>query len=157
MHESATATTASSTLPEQSITTSLCFEIMHDLDDGHPALLASTQGNLGDLAEVGPTEAIRRLREARAHLDQAEQLINQYTEAHTLPAFLQVYNVTLVETGLEGFAETNPKLAAGFKAFGALKTDGTLIVVVPEGQPPVDRLAAVRAIVFDLQRRAEQP
>jgi CO dehydrogenase/acetyl-CoA synthase gamma subunit (corrinoid Fe-S protein) len=74
MRNLASTATSTSTLPEQTITASLTAEIMNDLENGQPTLLASTEANLGDLAEVSPTTLMCKVREARAQLDQIEQL-----------------------------------------------------------------------------------
>jgi hypothetical protein len=144
-----------STPAEQAVTASLCVEIMNDLDDGRPTLVASTSSTMSDLGEVGVSEAMRKVREARDLLDQAERLINEYAATVTLPAFIEQYGIELIETGLEGFAEINPDIAAAFKGFAATKKDGTLTVLVPEGQSPVERVAVIRDLVLDLQRRAD--
>jgi hypothetical protein len=151
----ASSTALSSTPAEQAITASLCVEIMHDLDDGRPTLIASTDAHLSDLAEVGPSEAMRKVREARAELDRAEELINEYTATVTLPAFIEHYGIRLIETDLEGLAAASPKIAAAFKSFALAAKDRTLTVLVPEHQAPVERLAVIRDLVLDLQRRAD--
>lgn len=147
-------TTASSTPAEQAITASLCVEIMHDLDDGRPTLVAGTTVTMADLAEVGPSDAMRKVREARAQLDRAEELINEYTAAVTLPAFIEHYRIVLEELDSAALFEDAPNLAAAFRAFSAVKDDGSIIVAVPQGQAPVERLAAIRDLVLDLQKRS---
>lgn len=154
MHSIAQTSTATSRLPEQSVTVSLTAEIMNDLDTGEPSLLASTQGNLGDLAEVSVTTLMRQVRETRAQLDRIEGLANQYADAYLLPAFIERYGIELIETSIDKLTREDPDLAAGFRAWSAAKNDGTLIVVVPEGQAPVERLAAIRDVVLSLQKQA---
>lgn len=72
---------SASTLPEQTITASLTAEIMHDLDDGRPTLVASTQGNQADLQEVTPAELLAKVAEHRAALDRIELLASEYEAA----------------------------------------------------------------------------
>ena len=148
-----TATEPSPAPREQSLSIHLHVEIMNDVDDGHCTLTIAAETNLGDLAEVGPSDAMRKLRDARAQLDQAEQLINQYAETVTLPAFIEHYGIELEELDTASLFEDAPGLAALFRAFSAVKNDGSIIVAVPKGQAPVERLAAIRDLVLDLQKR----
>lgn len=86
--------TAPSTIPEQSITASLTVEVMHDLDDGTPTLVASTQGNQGDLQVVTVDQARAMITEQRAHLNRQEQLARTYEAATG-----QVHNGVTVAIG----------------------------------------------------------
>ncbi|MFJ9748909.1 hypothetical protein [Streptomyces chartreusis] len=139
---------------EQSLSTHLYVEITNDLDDGHSTLAVATETNLGDLDEAGPFDAMRKIREARAQLDEAERLINEYAATVTLPAFIEQYGIELIEIELDGLADINPELAAGFKAVCA-RTNGVLVVAVPKGQSPVERVAIVRDLVLHLERQAD--
>ncbi|MEU5707909.1 DUF6907 domain-containing protein [Streptomyces flaveolus] len=77
--------TAPSTLPEQAITASLTAEIMHDLDNGQPTLVAHSGGNLGDIAEATPAQVLAKVAVQRARLDAIERLAIEYGGA-TSPA-----------------------------------------------------------------------
>ncbi|MFF1321474.1 DUF6907 domain-containing protein [Streptomyces chartreusis] len=66
---------------EQSITASLTVEVMHDLDDGTPTLVASTEGNQGDLQVVTVDQVRAMIAEQRAHLNRQEQLALAYDAA----------------------------------------------------------------------------
>ncbi|MEV0183847.1 hypothetical protein AB0I54_31865 [Streptomyces sp. NPDC050625] len=156
MAQPSAVATAPSTLTEQSITASLTAEIMTDLDNGQPTLVASTQGNQGDVQVVTPAQLLAKVNQARAQLDRIEALANEYAAASVIPAFIKHYGIELIESSLDGLAEIDPDLAAGFKAFAALKKDNTFTVVVPKGQAPVERLAAIRGLVLDLVVKAEQ-
>jgi hypothetical protein len=145
---------APSTPAEQCITTILHAEIMRDLDTGQPTLLASTEANLGDLAEVTPAQLLAKVNQLRADADRIEQLAAEYAATVVLPAFIEHYAIDLIETSTSKLVENAPELAAGFRAFSALKNDGTFIVVVPEGQPPIERLAAIRDLVLDQRERS---
>lgn len=72
-----------STLPEQSITVSLTVEVMHDLDDGQPTLVASTQGNQGDLQVVTVDRVLSMVAEQRAQLNRQERLALAYAATTT--------------------------------------------------------------------------
>jgi hypothetical protein len=154
MSHLAISTPPASSLPEQCLGTFVHVEIMNDLDDGRSTLMVSAETNLGDLAEVGPSDAMRKVREARAQLDEAERLINEYAETVTLPAFIEQFGIELVETDIEGLAGIDAEVAAGFRALCARK-DGAFVVVVPKGQAPVERVAAVRDLVLHLERQAD--
>lgn len=140
--------------PEQSLGMFVHVEIMNDLDDGHSTLAVATESNLGDLAEVGPSDAMRKIREAREQLDEAERLVNEYAASVTLPAFIAQFGIELIEIELDGLADINPELAAGFKAVCA-RTNGVLVVAVPKGQSPVERVAIVRDLVLSMERQAD--
>jgi hypothetical protein len=147
--------TAPSTLTEQSISASLTAETMRDLDDGQTCLLASTHGNHGDLQVVTASQLLAKVTEQRAQLDRIEALANEYA-AHTLDQFVEYFDIELIETPLTKLTEARPDLAARLCAVCALKDDGTLIVAVPAGQSPVERLAVVRELILDLQSKAAQ-
>lgn len=81
MSNSAMTATAPSTIPEQSIAASLTVEVMHDLDDGTPTLVASTQGNQGDLQVVTVDQVRTMIAEQRTHLNRQERLALAYEAA----------------------------------------------------------------------------
>lgn len=83
MNRVTTTSTATSATSEQSITTSLTVEVMHDLDDGAPTLVASTQGNQGDLQVVTVAQVRAMIAEQRAHLNRQERLAFAYEAATT--------------------------------------------------------------------------
>lgn len=146
---------APSTPTEQSITASLTVDIMTDPDTGQPMLVASTQGNQGDLQVVTVGQVLNKVIEQRAQLDRIQALANEYA-AYTLAQFVEHYGIELIETPTAKLAEEDPDLAARFRAFSAVKDDGTFIVVVPVGQSAAERLAVIRDLVLDLQIQAGQ-
>ncbi|MFJ4692819.1 hypothetical protein [Streptomyces sp. NPDC088766] len=155
MHSIAQTSTATSRLPEQAIVASLNAEIMHDLDDGQPTLIASTHGNQGDLQVVTPTQLLAKVAEQREQLDRIEALANEYAEKVAIPALLTESGIELEEVTLVTLAEINPKVAAAFQAFAGTMDDGTFVVAVPKGQAPAERLATIRALVLDRQKRGQ--
>jgi len=142
------APTASPAPREQSLSTFLHVETMNDLDDGRPTLVAGTESNLGDLCETSPARARGLVADARARLDQAERLINEYEAATTLAAILAEHDLTLVEVDLRTVAEFAGDLAPRLACWAG-KENGRVIVWVPAGQDPVKRTNAVADLVND--------
>ncbi|MEU5769829.1 hypothetical protein ABZ782_28330 [Streptomyces asoensis] len=84
MHNSiAQTSTATSRLPEQSVTASLTVETMDDADTGGSILLASTQENQGDLQVVTVDQVLAKTAEQRAQLHRIEDLARQWGAAQT--------------------------------------------------------------------------
>jgi hypothetical protein len=144
-----------STLPEETRAAALSVEVMNDLDTGQPMLLASTEANQGDLQVVTPAQVLAKVNEQRAQLDHIEALANEYAATVVLPAFIEAYNIQLIETSLDELAKIDPDLASRAPVISALKTDGTFIVIAPEGQSPILRLAVIRELVNDLRTQAD--
>lgn len=156
MRNLASTGTLASTLPEQTIAASLTAEIMHDLDDGQPKLVAYTEGNAGDLREVAVTALAVMVREARAKLDQIEQLARDYATKVTIPLFLKHFDIELHEYKAESMHEDfGPELTAQIRGISEQRKDGRIVFAVPEGQDPIQRLAALRNYVNDLRSRAD--
>ncbi|MEV8552596.1 hypothetical protein AB0L04_22605 [Streptomyces glaucescens] len=153
MHSIAQPTTASATLPDQSIRMVLEAEIFQDPEGGPASLIATTD----ELAcePVTPTRLLHMVAEARAQLDAIERLANEYAATVAIPAFLSEFGFELEELDIAALTEDNPKLAAAFRGFAATMSDGTRLVVVPTGQSPTERLAAIRTLVLDQQARGQ--
>ncbi|GHA60951.1 hypothetical protein GCM10010330_10900 [Streptomyces tendae] len=145
------ATTTSPALPEQCIVASLTAEVMADADDGQLTLLASTLGNAADLQVISPRALLQMVNRQRAQLDQIEALAQEYAEKVLLPPFLDEYGIELEELDPASLFQSNPKLAAGFHAFAAVHKDGRTLAVVPTGQKPTARLAALVALIDHMQ------
>ncbi|WP_406457052.1 hypothetical protein OH768_24785 [Streptomyces sp. NBC_01622] len=79
------APTASPAFRGQSISTVFHVEVMNDLDTGQPTLVASTQGNHGDLQVVTAEQVRRKANEVRNTIAQGEALAAAF-EAATAPA-----------------------------------------------------------------------
>ena len=157
MNHLAISAPSASTLPDQAITASLTVEIMTDLDDGQSTLVASTQGNQGDLQVVTVAQAMDKVTKLREQADSIEALVNEYAAKVLIPAFLTEFGIKLEELDMANLIEDAPTdIADRFRAFAALKHDGSIIVAVPKGQAPAERLAAIRDLVLDLQRQAAQ-
>ncbi|GKQ40317.1 hypothetical protein [Streptomyces sp. A012304] len=78
MQSIAQTSTATSSLPEESVTASLTAEIMHDLDTGQPTLVASTHGNQGDLQVVTPAHLLAKVAEQHKQLDRIATLARRW-------------------------------------------------------------------------------
>ncbi|MFE5189217.1 hypothetical protein [Streptomyces sp. NPDC056628] len=140
---------APSPASEQSITASLTAEIMRDLDDGRPTLVAYTEGNAGDLREVSPARLRGMVAAARAQLDEIERLADEQEARDTLAAMLAEHQVELDEWDT---ATLDPKLRPHFLAAYDQSPGSDRVIVVPLGQDPVQRLA----VVADLLQRMER-
>ncbi|MEU1008164.1 hypothetical protein [Streptomyces sp. NPDC005890] len=100
MHSIAQTATAPSTLPEQAISASLTAEIMHDLDNGQPTLVAHSGGNAFDLDEVSPTQLLAKVAVQRARLDAIERLAIEYGGASSpISAEPRTWTFTHSQTG----------------------------------------------------------
>jgi CO dehydrogenase/acetyl-CoA synthase gamma subunit (corrinoid Fe-S protein) len=144
------AATAPSPLAEQSISVTLTAEIMRDLDDGRPTLIAATESNLGDLRETSPARLRSMVAAARTKLDQIEQLANEHEARDTLRAIVAEHSLNLYEDDLSDL----PEVARTFACFAMRHKDGRTIVVVPQGQDPIERVKAVAELVNDIQAQA---
>ena len=151
MSNLASSTPLASTVPEQSISTFLSVETMRDLDDGRLTLCTATESNLGDLRETSPARALGMVADARARLDQAERLIREFEARDTLAAIIAEQSLHVEEWDI---ANLDAKWRDTFIASAAATTDGQRIIVVPQGQDPIERLAAVAGLLNDLDAQA---
>ncbi|MFE7927822.1 hypothetical protein ACFU6S_03655 [Streptomyces sp. NPDC057456] len=152
MNRVAATSTATSALHDQDITANLTVEVMTDLDTGETMLLTSTQPNQGDLQVVTVAQALTKIAEQEGTLQRQRQLVSEYA-AHLVAQFVEQYSIELVELGTAKLANEDPDLASRFCAASAVTDKGAFIVVVPEGQSPIERLAAVRDLVLDMEQR----
>lgn len=73
--------TATSVLPEQSISTTFHVEAMNDLETGEPTLIGSSDANHGDLQVVTADQVIAKAAEQHRLIDKAVQLALDYEAA----------------------------------------------------------------------------
>ncbi|MFF3911565.1 hypothetical protein ACFYZJ_37815 [Streptomyces sp. NPDC001848] len=132
---------------ERSLSLVLEAEVMMDDDNGMLSLVASTDHHLSDFGEVAPARLRRMVAEARAKLDEFERLANEYEAIDTLRAIVAEHHLHVEEWDL---ANQDPQFRSKFVAFAALTEDGQRVVVVPKGQDPVKRLAAVAELVREM-------
>lgn len=140
-----------STLPaERSLSLTLEAEAMPDADTGVLSLVASTDPQLADFAEVTPAQLREMAAAARIRLAEFERLADEQEARDTLAALLVEQNVELEEWDT---ATLDPKLRSRFTALAWMQ-DGHRLIVVPVGQDPIVRLAAVRDLVEDMRGAA---
>ncbi|MFF9625413.1 hypothetical protein [Streptomyces griseosporeus] len=157
MSKTATTAMAPST-PDQhvSITASLTAEIVIDADNGESTLVAYSEGNAGDLEVVTPARLLAKVAALREQADRIEALANEYAAQVVIPRFLEHFRIELEELDIASLTPGAPDLAARFRAFCAVKDDGSVLVAVPKGQAPAERLAAIRDLVIHLDLKAGQ-
>lgn len=143
------APTTSPALTDQRVRLVIEAEIFQDLDGGPDSLIVTTD----ELAcqPISPARLLGMVADARAQLDEIERLAKEYEARDTLAAILAEHDVQMEEwdTG-----SLDPKLRDRFVAFAMLHKDGSRLVVVPEGQNPIERLAAVAELIVDLRSAA---
>lgn len=136
---------------ERAVSLVLEAEVIADADTGRLTLIASTDHHMSDLDDVSPARLRKLIAEARAKLDEFERLANEYEAIDTLRAILAEHGVEMEEWDT---ASLDPKLRRSFAAFAMLHKDGSRLVVVPQGQDPIERLAAVAELIRDIGHAA---
>lgn len=150
------APTASPAIQEQGITASLTAEIMNDLDDGQPTLVASTQGNQGDLQVVTPAQLLAKVNEQRRQLDQIETLANEHAAKVTIPGLVDHFGVRFMKALPEILGDTAPDSTGQVESYGWNLPDGRIGVLLADGISPVEQVAALRTIILSLQAQGSQ-
>ncbi|MFH8804083.1 hypothetical protein ACH4F6_31595 [Streptomyces sp. NPDC017936] len=123
-------------------------EVMADIDTGSLSLVASTDPQLADLGDVTPARLREMVATARTQLAEFERLADEQDARDTLATLLAERDVQMEEWDTETL---DPKLRREFVAFAMVREDGLRLVVVPTGQDPIARLAAVRDLIEDMQ------
>ena len=136
---------------ERSLSLVLEAEVMMDADSGMLSLVASTDHHLSDFGEVAPAQLLRMVAEARMKLNEFERLAHEYEAIDTLRAIVAEHHLHVEEWDL---ANLDAKFRDKFVAFAALTGDGQRAIVVPKGQNPIERLAAVAELVRDAEGEA---
>lgn len=136
---------------ERALSLSLEAEAMTDADTGRLSLVASTDPQLSDFDGVSPARLRQMVAAARQRLADFEQLADEQEARDTLAALLAERGVELEEWDT---ASLDPKLRRKFVAFAMVRKDGLRLVVVPVGQDPVARLAAVRDLIDGMRGAA---
>jgi hypothetical protein len=149
MSNFATATASSPTPTDQRVRLVLEAEIFQDPDGGPDSLIVTTD----ELAcqPTAPARLLGMAAEARAKLDQIERLAREYEAQDTLRAIVAEHELKIEEWDT---ATLDPKLRRGFVAFAMLHKDGSRLIVVPQGQDPIERVNAIAGLVNDLQAQA---
>ncbi|MEV8546267.1 hypothetical protein [Streptomyces sp. NPDC051572] len=137
------APTASPAPRELSLSTFFTVEVMIDPDTGKPTLCTAADPTLGDFRETSPARALGMVEEIEARLVQAKRLIREHEARDTLAAILAEHHARMEEWDTD---LADPLLRDRFLA-GAYVEDGQLVVVVPLGQDPIERVDAVAKAV----------
>lgn len=140
--------TAPSTPVEQSISLVLEAEVMADADTGRLSLVASTDHHMTDLAEVSPARLRGMVADARKQLDAIERLAKVFEAEDTIRAILAEHDLAMVEVDMAEAAEYFGPLTPRLRCWAG-KENGRLVVRVPKGQDPIQRVNALAALVND--------
>lgn len=139
-----------STLPaERSISLTLEAEVMAD-ESGRLSLVASTDSQLSDFADVTPARLRDMVAASRARLAEFERLADEQEARDTLAALLAEHGLRVEEWNL---ATLDSKLRHRIKAVHDPVAGGD-VIIVPAGQAPIARLDAVRRLIEDMRGAA---
>jgi hypothetical protein len=132
----------------RAVSLTLEAEVMADADTGRLSLLASTDSQLTDFAEVAPARLREMVAAARARLAEFERLADEQEARDTLQALLAEHGIVLEEWDT---ASLDPKMRDRFVAFAMVHHGDQSLIVVPAGQDPIVRLGAVRDLIADMR------
>lgn len=132
--------------PVRQISLTLEAEVMAD-DTGRLSLVASTDPQLSDIADVTPARLRAMVAASRARLAEFERLADEQEARDTLAALLAEHGLRVEEWDV---STLDSRLRDSIKAVhDPLEGDGRT-VIVPAGQDPIERLAAVRQLIANL-------
>lgn len=135
----------------RAVSLSLDAEVMTDLDTGELSLVASTDPQLSDLAEVSASRLRELITAARTGLAEFERLADEQEARESLAALLAEHRLSVEEWDT---ATLDPQLRDRIQAvYDPTEGDGRT-VIVPAGQDPIVRLAAVRDLIADMRGAA---
>lgn len=129
--------------PVRAVSLTLDAEVMVDSDTGVLSLVASTDPQLSDLAEVSSARLRDMIAAARSGLVEFERLADEQEARESLAALLAEHRLHVEEWDT---ATLDPKLRDRIQAVPD-PTEGDRVVIVPAGQDPIGRLAAVRELI----------
>jgi hypothetical protein len=129
---------------ERALSLSLDAEVMTDLDTGELSLVASTDPQLTDLAEVTSASLRELIAAAHAKLAAFERLADEQEARESLRVLLAENRLRVEEWDT---ATLDPQLRDRIRAvYDPTEGDGRT-VIVPAGQDPIVRLTAVRELI----------
>jgi hypothetical protein len=132
---------------ERAVSLSLEAEVMADCETGALSLVASADPQLTDFAEVSPARLREMVAAARRQLAEFERLADEQDARNTLAALLAEHRMRIEEWDV---STLDSRLRDRIDAVhDPLEQDGR-IIIVPAGQDPVVRLAAVRRLIAGL-------
>jgi hypothetical protein len=127
----------------RAVSLTLDAEVMVDSDTGVLSLVASTDPQLSDLAEVTSSGLRSMVASARARLVEFERLADEQEAREMLRSLLVEHRLRIEEWDTVAL---DPKLRDRIQAVYD-PTEGDRVVIVPAGQDPIGRLAAVRELI----------
>ncbi|MBD9721942.1 hypothetical protein PV755_09380 [Streptomyces caniscabiei] len=127
----------------RAVSLTLDAEVMVDSDTGALSLVASTDPQLSGLAEVTSTRLREMIAAARSDLVEFERLADEQEARESLSALLAESRMRIEEWDT---ATLDPRLRDRIQAVYD-PTEGDRVVIVPAGQDPIGRLAAVRELI----------
>ncbi|MDX3839591.1 hypothetical protein [Streptomyces europaeiscabiei] len=129
---------------ERALSLSLDAEVMADADTGELTLVASTDPQLSDFAEVTSSRLRELITAANARLAEFERLADEQEARETLRSLLAGHGLRVEEWDT---ATLDPQLRDRIRAvYDPTEGDGRT-VIVPAGQDPIVRLTAVRELI----------
>jgi hypothetical protein len=128
---------------ERAVSLTLEAEVMADCETGSLSLVASTNPQLSDLTEVSAARLRELIAAARERLIEFERLADEQEARESLAALLAEHRLTVEEWDT---ASLDPRLRDRIQAVYD-PTGGQRVVIVPAGQDPIERLAAVRDLI----------
>jgi hypothetical protein len=141
-----------STLPaERAVSLTLEAEVMADAETGRLSLVASTDPQLSDIGDVSPARLRDLVAASRGRLAEFERLADEQEARDTLAALVAEHDIELEEWDT---ATLDPKLREAFVAFSMRHLVDRTLIVVPQGQDPIVRLAVVRDLISDMRGAA---
>ena len=133
---------------ERAVSLVLEAEVMQDLDTGELTLIASTDHHMSDLDEVSSSRLREMVADARARLAAFERLADEHEARETLRALVAEHHLRIEEWDT---STLDPKMRDHIAAvYDPTEGDG-LVIVVPAGQNPFERLSAVREVVAHMR------
>ena len=133
--------------PVRTVSLTLDAEVMTDADTGQLALIASTDPQMSDLAEVTSSRLRTMVATARARLAEFERLADEQEAREALRSLLAEHQLSIEEWDT---ATLDSRLRDRIKAvYDPTEGDGR-VIVVPVGQDPIERLAAVRDLIAEV-------
>lgn len=136
-------------IAEQIITQYALAEIITDYDSGELTLCIASKQDLSDYQAATAGQAADLAQQLRAKADQIEALANEYAETVVLPVLIREYRIDLQEWDI---TTLDPMLRERLRSWRMTDGDRT-VVIVPTGQSPIERLAAVADVVRSLDGR----
>jgi hypothetical protein len=131
----------------RAVSLTLDAEVMVDSDTGALSLVASTDPQLSDLAEVSAARLRELIAAARNGLADFERLADEHEARESLQALLAEHGLRVEEWDT---ATLDWRLRDRIRAvYDPTEGDGRT-VIAPAGQDPIERLTAVRKLIAGL-------